>query len=48
MIAERVHNDVPILAWAKIEARIVWTDKVRGVTPNHSGVAFFYQAWMDA
>ncbi|HUP74948.1 MAG TPA: ABC transporter substrate-binding protein [Acidimicrobiales bacterium] len=47
IILENVYRDVPIYAWAKIEARIIWSDKVNGITPNHSGVFFLHDAWME-
>ena len=47
IILENVYRDVPIYAWAKIEARIIWNEKVNGITPNHSGVFFIHEAWMD-
>jgi len=47
IILENVYRDVPIYAWSKIEARVIWTDKVNGIIPNHSGVFFIHKAWID-
>jgi peptide/nickel transport system substrate-binding protein len=47
IILENVYRDVPIYAWSKIEARVIWSDKVNGIVPNHSGVFFIHKAWMD-
>ena len=47
IILEQVYKDVPMYAWSKIEARIIWTDKIHGITPNHSGVFFLHKAWME-
>lgn len=47
IILENVYRDVPIYAWSKIEARIIWNEKVNGVIPNHSGVFFIDKTWID-
>jgi peptide/nickel transport system substrate-binding protein len=47
IILEQVYKDVPMYAWSKIEARIIWTEKIHGITPNHSGVFFLHNAWME-
>jgi peptide/nickel transport system substrate-binding protein len=47
VILENVYRDVPMYAWSKIEARIIWNEKVKGVIPNHSGVFFIDKAWID-
>jgi peptide/nickel transport system substrate-binding protein len=47
IILENVYRDVPMYAWSKIEARIIWNEKVHGVIPNHSGVFFIDKTWME-
>lgn len=47
IIAENVYKDLPMLAWSKIEARVISSPKVNGIMQNHSGVFFVHQAWLD-
>ena len=47
IILENVYRDVPMFAWSKIEARIIWNEKVHGVIPNHSGVFFLDKTWIE-
>ncbi len=47
IIAENVYKDLPVLAWSKIEARVISAPKVNGIVQNHSGVFFVHQAWLD-
>lgn len=47
IILENVYRDVPMYAWSKIEARIIWNAKVNGVVANHSGVFFIDKAWIE-
>lgn len=47
IIAENVYRDMPMYAWSKIDARVIFNTKVNGVVQNHSGVFFLYKAWIE-
>ena len=46
-IIDEINAQVPILAWAKIEARISWNPKVHGLQQNHTVAALFDKAWIE-
>lgn len=47
IIAEELNKEVPWYVWSKIEARVIFNNKVNGVMQNHSGVFFLHQAWLE-
>ena len=46
-IVDEINAVLPVLVWAKIEARISWSSKVHGLQQNHSVTALFDKAWIE-
>ena len=46
-IVDEINTQLPVLTWAKIEARISWTPKVHGLQQNHSVTVLFDKAWIE-
>ena len=46
-VVEEINTQLPVLTWAKIEARISWSPKVHGLQLNHTVSVLFHQAWIE-
>ena len=46
-IVDEINTQLPVLVWAKIEARISWNPKVHGLQQNHTVSVMFDKAWID-
>ena len=46
-VIEQVNNDLPVLAWSKVEEYNVYAPTVHGLTFNHSGSVLLDKAWLE-
>ena len=46
-IVDEINAQLPVLVWAKIEARISWNPEVHGLQQNHTVSVMFDKAWID-
>ena len=46
-VVDEINTQLPVLTWAKIEARVSWNPKVHGLQLNHTVSILFHQAWIE-